>query len=175
MRAKSTRGTIRFIESPLGENTIRKIIPRLNDMLPEDLKLKHATAHCGRHTSASIAVNSGVDPTTVSKVTKHKDPKTLKSYIHQDVSQRLVTASVIGKRVINDISSPVENVELEEFGDNYEEDKIEEIVDLEEDDLVRKLRKSDSTNSTAKPSKQSTSTSVVPPPPPVINFNYYMK
>jgi hypothetical protein len=85
MRAKSTRGERRFINSPLGENSLKKVIPRLNDLLPANLKLKNVFAHSGRHTAASIAVNSGVDPCTVSKVTKHQDPKTLKNYIHEDI------------------------------------------------------------------------------------------
>jgi hypothetical protein len=77
MRAKTARGTRRFIDAPpLGENMLKQIIPRLNELLPGDLRLAKATAHSGRHNSASIAVNSGVDPITVSKVTKHKDPKT---------------------------------------------------------------------------------------------------
>jgi hypothetical protein len=124
MRAKTARDTRRFIDAPpLGENMLRQIIPRLNELLPGDLRLAKATAHSGRHTSASIAVNSGVDPITVSKVTKHKDPKTLKKYIHEDIGQKMTTASMIGKRVSANMST------IETAGDIEEasEEEVEHI------------------------------------------------
>ena len=60
----------RFLLTPMGQNTITKVIPALNDLLPDNLKLPHATSHCGRVTAASVSVNAGIDPEIVAKTAK---------------------------------------------------------------------------------------------------------
>lgn len=100
MRALTTRGAAKFTLGPMGINTLGKIIPSFNEILPEGLKMENVTAHSGRHAAASIAVNAGVDPITVAKTTKHRDPKVLSRYIHEDENSKLITARAIDTAII---------------------------------------------------------------------------
>jgi glucose-6-phosphate-specific signal transduction histidine kinase len=73
----------------------------------------------------------------VSKVTKHKDPKTLKKYIHEDIGQKMTTASMIGKRV----SANMSTIETAEDIEEASEEEVEHIKKKrsysdDDDDLI---------------------------------------
>jgi hypothetical protein len=106
----------KFLLTPMGENTIKKIIPKLND-LSDGLKLPHATSHTGRVTAASVSVNNaGVDPVIVAKTTKHKDLRVLSGYIKEDLNVKLATGRAIGKRIAEGIS--IDDGEGEDIDEN---------------------------------------------------------
>lgn len=96
MRSRVTRGELGFTQGNMGEHTMQGIANRMNDLLPEHLKIEKATGHSGRHTGTSIAVNSGVDSSVIAKVSHHKDPRALAIYQKQDEAVRLSTALAIG-------------------------------------------------------------------------------
>ena len=57
-----------------GENSMRKIMKRINGRLSSDVQVSKPTGHSGRHTLSSVAMNEGhCDAVSVSKTTKHKD------------------------------------------------------------------------------------------------------
>jgi len=68
----------------LGINEIYKAPERVNQRLPEVLRLTHATGHTGRNTFATLAMNNGADQVTTAAATKHKNPKTLLGYARGD-------------------------------------------------------------------------------------------
>ena len=81
-RAVTSRGPNRpFTKSPLGENSMRDSIGKVNSRLSEYLQLKNPTSHTPRRSMITIAVNVKVDPVVVSLATKHKDPKSFLGYI----------------------------------------------------------------------------------------------
>ena len=81
-RAVTTRGPDRpFTKSPLGVNSMRESIGKVNSRLPEYLQLKNPTGHTPRRSMITIAVNAKVDPVVVALATKHKDPKSFLGYI----------------------------------------------------------------------------------------------
>ena len=51
MRSKTSRRFIKFTKGRVGESTMRGINNDLNEILPEELRMKQVTAHSGRHTS----------------------------------------------------------------------------------------------------------------------------
>lgn len=104
---------------------------RLNNRLPEALKMEKVTGHSGRHTLASIAVNSGVDSNHIAKVTHHKDPRALSLYQREDEATRLSAAMAIGAAVrrVTEISDEhEENNEDNEEGSDEEESQEESVV-----------------------------------------------
>lgn len=124
MRSKTTRGEVKFTLQPMDLHTLAKIIPSLNDLLPDHLKCgRKVTGHSGRHTAASIAVNAGVDSVTVAKTTKHKDPKMLSKYVLEDENKKLSTAKAIGTAVttVSSSSSSLTTVQ-KRFEDECETD-----------------------------------------------------
>ena len=56
MRSKTSRGFIKFTKGRVGESTMRGINNDLNEILPEELRMKRVTAHSGRHTGIQCSV-----------------------------------------------------------------------------------------------------------------------
>ncbi len=69
MRARTTQGNVGFTLGTMGKHKIVEMMARLNSLLPPHLQVARVTGHSGRHTAASIAVNSGVDSSMIAKVT----------------------------------------------------------------------------------------------------------
>ena len=72
MRARTTQGNVGFTLGTMGKHKIVEMMARLNSLLPPHLQVARVTGHSGRHTAASIAVNSGVDSSMIAKVTPIK-------------------------------------------------------------------------------------------------------
>eukprot|EP01040_Poterioochromonas_malhamensis_P010433 gene10433-11350_t len=121
IRSRTTQGAVGFILANMGEHKLKEIIPRLNKLLPKELQLEKATGHTGRHTAASIAVNSGVDSSIIAKVTHHKDPRALSVYQHQDDKVRLSTALAISKSIKKKVESDEEAFIEKDADDDVEE------------------------------------------------------
>lgn len=80
-RALTAKGDRTLTCNPLGAQTIRGAIPRVNERLPEEVRLKRATGHSGRHTVPSIVMNTGGDSMMAAAATKHKNPEVMKGYV----------------------------------------------------------------------------------------------
>lgn len=115
MRSKTSRGFIKFTKGRVGESTMRGINNDLNEILPEELRMKRVTAHSGRHTASTIAFNAGVDPVVVAKTTHHRDPKTFSGYAYASPSSKQVTGKAIGRAVFDN--------EEDEIDENNEENE----------------------------------------------------
>ncbi len=170
MRAKASRGTdVRFIEGNMGINQLSKIIPSLCEFLPADLRPQKVTAHSGRHTAASIAINHGVDSISVSKVTKHRDPRALAIYEHENEATRLKTAMAIGAAVTRQ-SPPIES-DSEDLDDGMF-DVTGYRGDDDEGNTSSSALKKRSLEENADISAPSSSTKKKKAIPPTINFYY---
>ena len=76
---------------------LRSAPARVNDSLPDDMKVLKPTGHSGRASFVSGAINAGISAEVVSKVSKHKDPKSLKRYHHPDTMSLLSPALAINQ------------------------------------------------------------------------------
>jgi hypothetical protein len=102
MRAKTTQGLDRrFLETPLGINSLRDIPKRVNDKLPEGMKVIKATGHSGRRTFVTAAIDAGVSDSIVSQSSKHKDMRMLQTYHKPSVKSLLSSGLAIGGSVLS--------------------------------------------------------------------------
>lgn len=162
LRAKTTRGEIKFTRGPLGERSIAEINPFFNKLLPEELQLERCSKHSTRHTAASIAVNEGLDPILVAQMTKHKDPKMLKQYTKASTEIKLKPAQAIGSAVSN-----IKRVMDDEDGDGDEdEDKHESANDGFSVRAAKKIRFSEQQQIDNSSSSSSSGTASI------FNFNF---
>jgi len=126
-RAVKTLGLYEFTKSPLGVNTLRGCIQKVNARLPKEFQISKCTGHSGRMTMVTTSVNEGVDPTIVALASKHRDPSTLKGYIKPNTSTMMSAARAICKEQIvgneNEISR--ENLPLQQ-AESSEEDYFED-------------------------------------------------
>lgn len=95
VRNLSNSSPPRFTLQPAGVHRLSNFHGKLNELLPLNLKNVHATGHSGRHTTASIALNEGVDPIVIGKSTKHKDIRMISQYAHCDEVTKMETAKAV--------------------------------------------------------------------------------
>lgn len=81
--------------TPLGINSLYAISKTINSRLPKQYQIERPTGHSGRHTFISNAINSGVDPETVAKASKHKDVNCVQKYYHPSNNQKMMPAMSI--------------------------------------------------------------------------------
>mmetsp|Transcript_17828 Transcript_17828/g.16094 ORF Transcript_17828/g.16094 Transcript_17828/m.16094 type:complete len:456 (-) Transcript_17828:10-1377(-) len=106
MRTKQLLGSEpKFLLTPMGESTIRKIPDRINGYLPHNLQQEKLTGHSGRTSLITHALNEGVPDTIVAKTSKHKDVNQLKRYHQSNVSSLLAPSLALVSNNLNKTSS----------------------------------------------------------------------
>ncbi len=98
----------------IGINPIRTAFKRINERLPERLRIDRATGHSGRHSFTSASINAGTDVNLVSLATKHKSSDALKKYMHLDDDKRVQPALNIAKSVFQEFENKSNADEEEE-------------------------------------------------------------
>ncbi|KAJ1407527.1 hypothetical protein B484DRAFT_436464, partial [Ochromonadaceae sp. CCMP2298] len=116
-----------FCSSKCGINELQKMPERINQKLPEELRLKrHGTGHSGRHAYVSGGMNSGATAAVVALGSKHKDPKCLQGYIKADHKLLAGGALAIGANLKNmSRSVPSSVMSFTQSDEDSEEDEVD--------------------------------------------------